>query len=81
MILDPEWASINLGILLCIECSGIHRSLGVQVSKVRSLTLDKFEPEMFNVMLKLGNNSVNSIFEACYQEKLDPKRAEPKSER
>ena len=39
----PDWASINLGILVCIECSGIHRSLGVHVSKVRSLTLDKWE--------------------------------------
>uniref|UniRef100_A0A673LU58 Arf-GAP with coiled-coil, ANK repeat and PH domain-containing protein n=1 Tax=Sinocyclocheilus rhinocerous TaxID=307959 RepID=A0A673LU58_9TELE len=43
---DPRWASINLGILLCIECSGIHRSLGVHCSKVRSLTLDTWEPEL-----------------------------------
>jgi hypothetical protein len=31
---EPDWASLNLGILLCIECSGIHRQLGVHVSKV-----------------------------------------------
>ncbi|CAJ0951739.1 unnamed protein product [Ranitomeya imitator] len=43
---DPRWASINLGITLCIECSGIHRSLGVHCSKVRSLTLDSWEPEL-----------------------------------
>lgn len=43
MFSGPDWASINLGILVCIECSGIHRSLGVHVSKVRSLTLDKWE--------------------------------------
>ncbi|KAI7835189.1 hypothetical protein BX661DRAFT_135379, partial [Kickxella alabastrina] len=36
----PEWCSINLGCLVCIECSGIHRGLGTHVSKVRSLTLD-----------------------------------------
>uniref|UniRef100_A0A669BLJ6 Arf-GAP with coiled-coil, ANK repeat and PH domain-containing protein n=1 Tax=Oreochromis niloticus TaxID=8128 RepID=A0A669BLJ6_ORENI len=39
----PCWASINLGVLLCIECSGIHRSLGVHFSKVRSLTLDSWD--------------------------------------
>jgi hypothetical protein len=37
---DPDWASLNLGILLCIECSGVHRQLGVHISKVRSTTLD-----------------------------------------
>lgn len=31
---DPDWASLNLGILVCIECSGIHRNLGVHISKV-----------------------------------------------
>jgi Arf-GAP/coiled-coil/ANK repeat/PH domain-containing protein len=31
---EPDWASLNLGILLCIECSGVHRNLGVQISKV-----------------------------------------------
>lgn len=33
---DPDWASLNLGILLCIECSGVHRNLSVQISKVCS---------------------------------------------
>ncbi|XP_030393530.1 arf-GAP with coiled-coil, ANK repeat and PH domain-containing protein 3 isoform X4 [Gopherus evgoodei] len=61
---DPRWASINLGILLCIECSGIHRSLGVHCSKVRSLTLDSWEPELLKLMCELGNSTMNQIYEA-----------------
>ncbi|XP_058160671.1 arf-GAP with coiled-coil, ANK repeat and PH domain-containing protein 3 [Dasypus novemcinctus] len=61
---DPRWASINLGVLLCIECSGIHRSLGVHCSKVRSLTLDSWEPELLKLMCELGNGTVNQIYEA-----------------
>ena len=40
LISDPDWASLNLGSLICIECSGIHRNLGTHISKVRSLELD-----------------------------------------
>ena len=50
-------------MLLCIECSGIHRSLGVHISKVRSVTLDAWESEVLRVMTKLGNRIANSILE------------------
>ncbi|XP_072334805.1 arf-GAP with coiled-coil, ANK repeat and PH domain-containing protein 2-like [Scyliorhinus torazame] len=61
---DPRWASINLGITLCIECSGIHRGLGVHHSKVRSLTLDSWEPELLKLFCALGNVANNHIYEA-----------------
>uniref|UniRef100_A0A6G1S6N0 Arf-GAP with coiled-coil, ANK repeat and PH domain-containing protein 2 n=1 Tax=Aceria tosichella TaxID=561515 RepID=A0A6G1S6N0_9ACAR len=69
---EPRWASINLGITLCIECAGIHRSLGVHLSKVRSLTLDTevWSPEIVQLMLSLGNNSVNSAYLACYRDQI-----------
>jgi len=63
--LEPDWASLNLGALLCIECSGVHRNLGVHISKVRSLTLDVrvWEPSVINLFQSLGNMFVNNIWE------------------
>lgn len=46
---DPRWASANLGIFVCLRCSGIHRSLGVHISKVRSVDLDMWTPEHIQV--------------------------------
>ena len=65
-----EWVSINLGIILCIECSGIHRSLGTHISKVRSLTLDikSFTVDIVEVLLLVGNRVSNMVWEA----RLDP---------
>uniref|UniRef100_A0A8B9J703 Arf-GAP with coiled-coil, ANK repeat and PH domain-containing protein n=1 Tax=Astyanax mexicanus TaxID=7994 RepID=A0A8B9J703_ASTMX len=60
---EPRWASVNLGITVCIECSGIHRSLGVHLSKVRSLTLDSWDPEQLKLLCVLGNDVINSIYE------------------
>uniref|UniRef100_A0A9J7ZZW2 Arf-GAP with coiled-coil, ANK repeat and PH domain-containing protein n=1 Tax=Cyprinus carpio carpio TaxID=630221 RepID=A0A9J7ZZW2_CYPCA len=73
---EPCWASINLGITLCIQCSGIHRSLGVHFSKVRSLTLDTWEPELLKLMCELGNGVINQIYEAR-QEELGAKKPHP----
>nr|XP_056708070.1 arf-GAP with coiled-coil, ANK repeat and PH domain-containing protein 2 [Euleptes europaea] len=77
---DPRWASINLGITLCIECSGIHRSLGVHFSKVRSLTLDSWEPELLKLMCELGNDVINRVYEAR-NEKMGVKKPHPGSQR
>jgi len=62
--LDPAWASLNLGALICIECSGIHRNLGTHLSRVRSLELDEWSTEFVQVMTSIGNEMINSIYEA-----------------
>ncbi|KNC83464.1 hypothetical protein SARC_04273 [Sphaeroforma arctica JP610] len=72
---DNTWASINLGILLCIECSGVHRKIGTHISKVRSMTLDRWDDSLMQVsicingvngnrmmMLAIGNTNLNSVY-------------------
>ena len=61
---DPDWASINLGVLMCIECSGVHRKLGSHISRVRSLDLDEWPPGHLAVMAAMGNLMANSLWEA-----------------
>ncbi|KAF7722213.1 hypothetical protein EC973_003533 [Apophysomyces ossiformis] len=62
---NPEWCSLNLGILLCIECSGIHRSLGTHISKVRSLTLDSasYTADIVELLRSIGNARSNAIWD------------------
>ena len=47
----PRWASWNLGVFLCIRCAGIHRNLGVHISKVKSVNLDSWTPQQVAVRL------------------------------
>ncbi|XP_037691735.1 arf-GAP with GTPase, ANK repeat and PH domain-containing protein 3 isoform X4 [Choloepus didactylus] len=62
---NPDWASLNLGALMCIECSGIHRHLGTHLSRVRSLDLDDWPPELLAVMTAVGNALANSVWEGA----------------
>ncbi|KAM6215764.1 arf-GAP with GTPase, ANK repeat and PH domain-containing protein 3 isoform 4-T4 [Rhynchocyon petersi] len=64
---NPDWASLNLGALMCIECSGIHRHLGAHLSRVRSLDLDDWPPELLAVMTAMGNALANSVWEGSLE--------------
>ncbi|KAJ5660295.1 hypothetical protein N7507_006746 [Penicillium longicatenatum] len=78
-----EWVSINLGIVLCIECSGIHRSLGTHISKIRSLTLDvhSFSNDIVEILLQVGNRVSNMIWEATLDQSLKPSQNSTREQR
>ncbi|XP_054356815.1 arf-GAP with SH3 domain, ANK repeat and PH domain-containing protein 3 isoform X2 [Pongo pygmaeus] len=61
---DPTWLSTNLGVLTCIQCSGVHRELGVRFSRMQSLTLDLLGPSELLLALNMGNTSFNEVMEA-----------------
>ncbi|XP_063931529.1 arf-GAP with SH3 domain, ANK repeat and PH domain-containing protein 1-like isoform X2 [Zophobas morio] len=61
---NPVWVSLNLGIFLCIACSGIHREMGVHISKIRSWYLDKLRvPDLF-ILKAIGNFTSNRVYQA-----------------
>ncbi|XP_006862376.1 PREDICTED: arf-GAP with SH3 domain, ANK repeat and PH domain-containing protein 3 isoform X2 [Chrysochloris asiatica] len=61
---DPTWLSTNLGVLTCIQCSGVHRELGVRFSRMHSLTLDLLGPSELLLALNIGNALFNEVMEA-----------------
>jgi len=60
----PRWASWNLGVFLCIRCAGIHRNLGVHISKVKSVNLDSWTPQQVASMQAMGNSKGRAVYEA-----------------
>ncbi|XP_069573482.1 arf-GAP with Rho-GAP domain, ANK repeat and PH domain-containing protein 1 isoform X1 [Brachyistius frenatus] len=62
----PEWAAINLCVVVCKRCAGEHRGLGPSISKVRSLKMDRkvWTEELIQVFLLLGNERTNSFWAA-----------------
>ena len=65
---NPTWLNINWLILLCMDCSGIHRSLGVQISKIRSLELDNIDIDYIELLFILKQSEINQILEEKIKE-------------
>lgn len=79
---NPEWASLSLVVLVCIECSGVHRELGTHISRVRSAALDTWTREHLAVMVAFGNTLANSVWEgAAPSQAKQYKKPEPGSPR
>ncbi|XP_067277393.1 stromal membrane-associated protein 1 isoform X5 [Pseudorasbora parva] len=60
----PRWASWNLGVFICIRCAGIHRNLGVHISRVKSVNLDQWTPEQIQSVQSMGNTKARQLYEA-----------------
>jgi hypothetical protein len=71
---NPEWASVSFGTLLCISCSGRHRSYGVQTSVVRSIHMDSWTHTQVLNMLEGGNEQLRGFFER-HQMQIGPARS------
>ncbi|WFD00745.1 ARF GAP with effector function(s) [Malassezia yamatoensis] len=61
---DTRWSAWNLGCFLCIRCSGIHRSMGTHISRVKSIDLDMWTAEQMESVQKWGNRLANLYWEA-----------------
>ncbi|XP_031768591.1 arf-GAP with dual PH domain-containing protein 1-like isoform X1 [Galleria mellonella] len=75
---DPDWASYNLGIFICMRCASIHRGMGAHISKVKHLNLDRWEDSQVQRMKEVGNIVAKNKYEErvppCYRKpnKYDP---------
>ncbi|XP_066060809.1 stromal membrane-associated protein 2 [Chamaea fasciata] len=64
----PRWASWNIGVFICIRCAGIHRNLGVHISRVKSVNLDQWTQEQIQCVQEMGNGKANRLYEAYLPE-------------
>ncbi|ORD93982.1 AGD9 [Enterospora canceri] len=54
--LNPSWASVTLGLFLCHNCAGAHRSLGAEKSMIKSISINEWNTEELRRMFVGGNS-------------------------
>ncbi|XP_011502913.1 PREDICTED: arf-GAP with SH3 domain, ANK repeat and PH domain-containing protein 1 isoform X2 [Ceratosolen solmsi marchali] len=78
---DATWLSTNFGIIVCIECSGIHRDLGVHISRIQSLTLDNIGTSQLLLARYMTNQAFNEVMETMLRHNFKPSSTSTMEER
>lgn len=76
--LDASWASVNLGVFLCIDCAGVHRGLGVRLSRVMSTKMDSWRDEWIETCSSVGNLVASKYYEHGDTGNLRPRKDSPR---
>ena len=73
--INPSWASVNIGVLICQRCCIFHRKMGVHISRVKSITLDYWNKKYINHLKQNGNEKINKIYEYKLDKQFKPNTA------
>lgn len=69
---QPRWASTTFGVFICMRCAGVHRSLGVHISKIQSVNMDSWQESLLRVMEAIGNTRGKILYEHDMPETYRP---------
>ncbi|KAJ1469425.1 hypothetical protein T484DRAFT_1642836 [Baffinella frigidus] len=78
---QPRFASVTHGVFLCNRCFGVHRGMGVHISRTRSVQLDQWNDEQISAMARGGNAAHALVWESGMPEGARPPSDVPDAQR